>query len=43
MSFESGQFEEKGLKLDKDRVLTYSQLSCPFGCRYCFVDDLNFN
>lgn len=40
---EAGEFEREGLKIDKDRVLTYSQLSCPLDCRYCFVDDLNFN
>ena len=43
MSIEKSEFEKHGLKIDKDRVLTYSQLSCPLGCRYCFVDDLNFN
>ncbi|MFH0814579.1 MAG: radical SAM protein [Candidatus Falkowbacteria bacterium] len=43
MKFEKSEFEEHGLKFDKDRVLTYSQLSCPLNCRYCFVDDLNFN
>lgn len=36
-------FEKHGLKFDKDRMLTYSQLSCPLDCRYCFVDDMNFN
>lgn len=43
MSFEKSIFEKEGLKIDKDRVLTYSQLSCPLDCKYCFVDDLNFN
>ena len=38
-----GNFEEEGLKINKERVLTYSQLSCPFDCAYCFVEDLNFN
>ena len=37
------RFENAGLKLDKDRVLTYSQLSCPLDCEYCFVDDMNYN
>ena len=23
------EFEERGLKIDKERVLTYSKLSCP--------------
>lgn len=36
-------FEQEGLKIDKERVLTYSQLSCPLECKYCFVNDLNFN
>ncbi|MFH1207899.1 MAG: radical SAM protein [Patescibacteria group bacterium] len=43
MNFEREQFEHDGLKLDKNRVLTYSQLSCPFNCRYCFVEDMNYN
>lgn len=29
--------------MDKDRVLTYSQLSCPLDCEYCFVDDMNYD
>lgn len=37
------RFEDKGLKLDKDRVLTYSQLQCPYGCRYCFAGDMDSN
>lgn len=36
-------FNKYGLIIDQDRVLTYSQLSCPFGCRYCFVENINFN
>ncbi|MDO8486482.1 MAG: radical SAM protein [Candidatus Staskawiczbacteria bacterium] len=36
-------FEKEGLKLDQNRVLTYSQLSCPLNCTYCFVKDINFN
>jgi DNA repair photolyase len=43
MGFNSQTFENNGLKIDQDRILTYSQLSCPLDCRYCFVDDLNFN
>lgn len=35
------KFDEEGLVLDKDRVLTYSKLVCPFECRYCFTEDLN--
>jgi len=36
-------FEKEGLKIDQDRVLTYSQLSCPLECKYCFVGDMNYN
>lgn len=34
------EFEEHGLKIDKERVLTYSKLSCPLECTYCFVDEM---
>ena len=37
------EFEKEGLKIDKERALTYSQLACPFDCVYCFVEDINFN
>lgn len=43
MNPEYSHFESEGLKIDKDRVLTYSQLRCPLDCLYCFSDDLNFN
>ncbi len=43
MEIEKNIYEQKGLKIDHDRVLTYSQLSCPLECSYCFVEDLNFN
>ncbi len=36
-------FEREGLKIDKNRILTYSQLACPLDCTYCFVDDLDYN
>jgi DNA repair photolyase len=36
-------FEENGLKIDGDRILTYSQLNCLFDCKYCFVNNMNFN
>jgi DNA repair photolyase len=36
-------YDREGLKIDRDRVLTYSQLSCPLGCTYCFVNDMNTN
>jgi sulfatase maturation enzyme AslB (radical SAM superfamily) len=38
---EKMNFEKEGLKIDKERVLTYSELSCPLDCKYCFVDDLS--
>jgi hypothetical protein len=38
---EESPFEKAGLKIDQERILTYSKLSCPFDCRYCFVDDLS--
>ncbi len=36
------KFEQRGLVLDKERVLTYSKLYCPLECRYCFSGDLQF-
>ena len=33
--------EKEGLKIDKERVLTYSKLDCPFNCKYCFMNDIN--
>ncbi len=35
------RFEQQGIKIDQERALTYSKLSCPFGCTYCFVDEMN--
>ncbi len=43
MESEKNIFESEGLKIDAERVLTYSQLVCPVECKYCFVDDLNLN
>lgn len=34
------KYENAGLKIDKERVLTYSKLSCPLECTYCFVDEM---
>jgi len=34
------EFENAGLKIEEERVLTYSKLSCPLGCTYCFVDEM---
>jgi DNA repair photolyase len=34
------EFERHGLKVDKERVLTYSKLLCPLNCTYCFVDEM---
>lgn len=41
MRVEESPFEKAGLKVDQERILAYSKLSCPFDCRYCFVDDLS--
>lgn len=41
MVAEEEKFEKEGLKIDKERVLTYSELSCPLNCKYCFVKDLS--
>ncbi|TSC91645.1 MAG: radical SAM domain-containing protein [Parcubacteria group bacterium Licking1014_17] len=35
------QFEKIGLKIEKHRVLTFSGLNCPIGCKYCFVENMN--
>lgn len=37
----SPEFEKEGLKIDRERVLTYSKLNCPFNCKYCFMNDIN--
>jgi DNA repair photolyase len=34
------EFENNGLKIDKERVLTYSKLVCPLDCTYCFVNEM---
>lgn len=34
------EFENYGLKIDEERVLTYSKLICPLECTYCFVDSM---
>jgi DNA repair photolyase len=36
-------FEKAGLKIDSNRVLTYSELHCPLDCTYCFVDEMDTN
>lgn len=36
-------FENNGLKIDKERVLTFSHLSCPLECKYCFVEGMASN
>ncbi len=40
MFSEKSLFEKEGLHLEKERVLTYSKLFCPLGCKYCFAEDL---
>ena len=37
---EKFEFEKHRLKIDKDRVLTYSKLICPLKCTYCFVEEM---
>lgn len=34
------EFEKAGLKIDRERVLTYSDLVCPLDCTYCFVHEM---
>jgi len=34
-------FAKERLIIEKDRVLTYSKLICPFECLYCFTEDLD--
>jgi len=41
MSLDKEKFEKSGLEIDQERVLTYSGLICPMGCRYCFGEDLS--
>lgn len=38
---EKGLYEQENLVINKDRVLTYSQLHCPLGCKYCFSEDID--
>jgi DNA repair photolyase len=35
------RFEKAGLVIDKERVLSYSKLICPLGCKYCFSDGIS--
>ena len=37
---ENSEFENHGLKIDRERVLTYSKLICPLDCTYCFVNEM---
>lgn len=37
------KYDQAGLKINHERVLTYSQLSCPLECTYCFVNDMTTN
>lgn len=41
MSLDEEKFEKSGLKIDQERVLTYSGLVCPLDCKYCFSEELN--
>jgi DNA repair photolyase len=37
---ELSRYEESNLKIDKDRVLTYSNIACPLDCKYCFANEI---
>jgi len=41
MTLDREKFEKEGLKIDKERVLTYSGLICPLDCVYCFSEELS--
>ena len=34
------RYESASLVIEKDRVLTFSNISCPLGCRYCFANEI---
>ena len=34
------QYEQASLKIDEDRVLTYSNIAYPLGCEYCFANEI---
>lgn len=36
-----GKFEQHGLVIEGDRILSYSKLICPLDCKYCFTENLN--
>ena len=37
---ETQQYEDANLVIDKDRVLTYSNIACPLDCKYCFANEV---
>jgi len=37
----SEDFQKDGLVIESDRVLIYSNMTCPLDCKYCFAGDLN--
>jgi DNA repair photolyase len=39
MSLEK-KFEKEKLQIEKERVLIYSKLKCPFNCKYCFSEHI---
>jgi len=34
------KYEDSNLKIDEDRVLTYSNIACPLDCTYCFSNEI---
>jgi DNA repair photolyase len=37
---EFNRYETANLKIDEDRVLTYSNITCPLECAYCFANEI---
>ncbi|MDR1410129.1 MAG: radical SAM protein [Oscillospiraceae bacterium] len=37
---EFSRYEALNLKIDEDRVLTYSNIACPLDCKYCFANEI---
>lgn len=37
---EFSKYEASNLKIDEDRVLTYSNIACPLDCKYCFANEI---
>jgi len=39
---ELNHYETANLKIDEDRVLTYSNIACPLDCTYCFANEISY-